>query len=66
MQKSITLKLKPAEAASIATVVQYIAASEQVAQSIVTGYYIEKQSVDARGKQPWVHLTVRAFINEPF
>ena len=66
MQKSITLKLTPAEAASTATVLEYIAASEQVAQSIVTGYYIEKQSVDARSKQPWIHLTVRAFINEPF
>lgn len=66
MQKTFSFKLLPAEAADTTAVKQYIAAAEGVDPAQVSGYYIVKQSIDARGKQPWVNLTVTASVNEPF
>lgn len=66
MQKNITLKLLPSEAADHSTVKSYIAKAATVKDSTVSGYTIIKHSIDARGRQPWINLTVNAFINEPF
>jgi uncharacterized FAD-dependent dehydrogenase len=66
MQKVIMLKLLPGEAADEATVRNYIARTESVKAADVSGYNIQKRSIDARGRQAWVNLTVQAFINEPF
>lgn len=66
MQKTISLKLLPSEAASEQSVKQYLAKSEAVKLSEIYGYTILRQSIDARGKQAWVNLTVNAFINEPY
>jgi len=66
MQQQITCKLLPSEAADAQLVTQYIARSAGVKAAAVTGYRIQKKSIDARGKQAWVNLTVTAFINEPF
>src|SRR5204863_2629748 len=66
MQKKISLKLLPSEAASDQLIKQYISKAESVELSAVSGYHILKQSIDARSKQTWVNLTVQAFINEPF
>ena len=66
MQKNITLKLLPSEAASEEHIRNYIAKAEAVALSAISGFTIQKQSVDARGKQPWVNLSLTAFIHEPF
>jgi uncharacterized FAD-dependent dehydrogenase len=67
MQKQITLKLKPEEAALPELVHQLIAQSAGVAISAVTGYRTLKQSIDARSRQQvWINLTLQAFINEPF
>jgi uncharacterized protein len=66
MQQQISLKLLPSEAASEHIVTQYIARSAGTAIDAVTGYRIQKKSIDARGKQAWVNLAVTAFINEPF
>lgn len=65
MQKTLVFKLLPSEAASDAVVKNYIAASESVPVASVTGYHTLKRSIDARGKQAWVNLSVKAFINEP-
>jgi uncharacterized protein len=56
MQKIISIKLLPSEAAR----------SEAIKISTISGYSILKQSIDARGKQTWINLSIRAFINEPF
>ncbi|HEV8504944.1 MAG TPA: NAD(P)/FAD-dependent oxidoreductase, partial [Chitinophagaceae bacterium] len=32
----------------------------------VSGYTVQKKSIDARGKQPWVNVSLLAFINEPW
>lgn len=66
MQKQITCKLLPSEAASEHTITQYIARSMGVAEAAVTGFRIQKKSIDARAKQAWVNLTVTAFVGEPF
>jgi uncharacterized FAD-dependent dehydrogenase len=66
MQQIISLKLLPSEATDEQLVAGYIARTEAISASDVTGYNIIKQSIDARGRQPWVQLSVRAFINEPF
>ena len=66
MQQQITCKLLPSEAANETIVTQYIARTAGVKTSEVSGYHIQKKSIDARGRQAWVNLTVTAFINEPF
>lgn len=66
MQKNISLKLLPSEAADERIVKEYIAKAEAVSPNTVTGFIIQKQSIDARGKQVWINLSVTAFINEPF
>ena len=66
MQKSFTLLLRPSEAASETAIRSAIAATAAVAPTAITGYYILKQSIDARSREPRIQLTVQAFINEPF
>jgi len=66
MQKSITLKLIPSEAVNEQSVKQYIAKSEGLLAADVSGYTIIKKSIDARGKQAWINLTIQAFIKEPY
>lgn len=66
MQKTLSLRLLPSEAATETLVKKYIAQAEAVAISAVTGYTILKHSLDARGRQTWVSLSLKAFINEPF
>ncbi len=67
MQKQITLKLKPEEAANSAVVQEMIAQSAGVSLAALSGYRTLKQSIDARSRQQvWINLTLQAFINEPF
>jgi uncharacterized FAD-dependent dehydrogenase len=66
MQKTISLKLLPSEAANENLVKKYIAQAEAAKLSAVSGYTILKHSIDARGRQPRINLSVKAFINEPF
>lgn len=66
MQKTISLKLLPSEAANDDAVKQYIANSESVKTADISGYHILRRSIDARGKQAWINLTLQAFIKEPF
>jgi len=65
MQKKLSLKLLPSEAADDVIVRKYIAASAGVADKAVAGYHIVRHSIDARGRLAWIHLSVNAFINEP-
>ncbi len=66
MQKKITLKLLPSEAADNGTITNYIAATAGCKPSAITGFYFLKQSIDARSKQSWINLILNAFIDEPF
>jgi len=66
MQKKITLRIQPAELGQDVVIRQLIAASEGIDKSRVTGFYVVKQSLDARSRQVWVNLMVQAFIDEPY
>ena len=66
MQQSIALKLLPHEAASHDIVKDCIALSVGKSIDQISGYFVQKKSIDARGKQAYINLTVTAFINEPF
>ncbi len=66
MQKKLSIKLLPSEAANPDVLKQLIANDCSVAAGRVTGFTLLKQSIDARGKQTWFHLSVNAFIDEPY
>lgn len=66
MQKIISLRLLPAEAIDEQFIKQAIAKAESLNPATVKGYTVLKHSIDARGKQAWIQLSVNAFINEPF
>jgi uncharacterized FAD-dependent dehydrogenase len=66
MQEKLSLKLLPSEAADEPIIKEYIAKASGKEVSEITGYNLIKRSIDARSKQPWINLTVQAFINEPF
>lgn len=66
MKKDISLKLLPSEAADEAIIKRYIARTEAVQATAISGFHILKQSIDARSRQPWINLTLKVFINEPY
>src|SRR6476659_3639378 len=66
MQKIISIRLRPSEAADENSIKNHIGQSEAIPVSSISGFHILKQSIDARGRQTWINLTVRAFIDEPF
>ncbi|MBN8787300.1 MAG: FAD-dependent oxidoreductase [Terrimonas sp.] len=66
MQKKITLRVLPSEAENDDALKSYIAASEGIASTRVSGYHILKRSIDARSRQIWINFTLRAFIDEPY
>ncbi len=66
MQQTITLKLLPHEAENSDIVKEFIALSAGKNVTDITGYFIQKKSIDARSRQAYINLSVEAFINEPF
>ncbi|MBS1919496.1 MAG: FAD-dependent oxidoreductase [Bacteroidetes bacterium] len=66
MQKKISLKLLPSEATHETLIKNHIAQSIGEKESAVSGFNIIKRSIDARSKQPWINLTLQAFIHEPY
>lgn len=66
MQQLLSLKLLPQEAVNDTIIRDYIAQAAGKKPAAVTGFYITKRSIDARGKQTWINLTVQAFVDEPF
>ena len=66
MQQKITLKLTPASASDHSEIVENIANKTGKNPVDISGYHLLKRSIDARGKNISINLTVNAFINEPF
>lgn len=66
MQQKLSLKLKPEIAASTEMIQLAIANAIGFPIAAITGFLIVKKSIDARGKQAWINLSVAVFINEPF
>ena len=66
MQKDLTIRLRPEEAANPTLVKREIALQAGHKTGEIRGFYPLKQSIDARGAQPIMQLTLRCFINEPY
>ena len=66
VQQTLQLKLLPAEAASDPIVREYIARATGRPEEEITGFNLIKRSLDARGRQPHIILTVQVFIGEAF
>jgi uncharacterized FAD-dependent dehydrogenase len=66
MQQKISLRLLPSEANDDRIIKQYLSSAAAVAEASISGYQILKQSIDARGKQAYINLTLLVFIDEPF
>ena len=64
MIKTITLSLLPAEAADEQTLKKNIAAECGCSLNSITGYIIQKRSIDARAKQVKIILLTQVFIEE--
>jgi uncharacterized FAD-dependent dehydrogenase len=66
MRQTFQLSLLPREAADDQTIREYAAKAAGHALSAITGYTILKRSIDARGRQPRIALTLQVFIDEPY
>ena len=66
MQKKLALKVLPSEAENEDVIKSYIAQTWGAKKALVTGYNINKKSIDARGRQAWINLSLDACIDEPF
>ncbi len=66
MQQKISLKILPHQAADEDAIKLLIAKTTGKKTNSITGFQIDKKSIDARAKTIWVNLTVNAFIDEPF
>ncbi|MCW3094265.1 MAG: FAD-binding protein [Ferruginibacter sp.] len=66
MQQKISFKLLPSEMADVTLLKKAIAQTAGKEESAISGFHIQKQSIDARGKPIWINLTVNAFVDEPF
>lgn len=66
MPKNVHIQLLPHEAAEPAIIKNYIAAASGISAERISGYRIQKQSLDARSKTIRINLIAQAFIDEPF
>jgi uncharacterized protein len=66
MQKTISLKLLPSEATDEGKILQHAASASGQPATQISGFNTLKRSIDARGRQAWVLLTLELFIGEPF
>ena len=66
MQKKISLQVKPSEAEDEVVLTNILSQACSVTPAQITGFTILKKSIDARGRQPWINLTLNVFIDEPY
>ena len=66
MQQSITLKVLPSQADDEAALKELAAGTVGKSPESITGFNIMRKSIDARGKQTWIQLTLQVFVEEPF
>lgn len=65
MIKILSIALLPSEAANDAVIRRNIAGELDIRAKRITGYHIQKQSIDARGRQPKIILQLEVFIDQP-
>ena len=66
MQKQLSIKVLPSEANDYSSLQNIVAQSCGVQSNRISGFRLLKQSIDARGKQTWFHLTIHVFIDEAY
>src|SRR5215217_6924989 len=66
MQKKISVRVLPSEAEDELVLSSIVSKACAVKASQLNGFTILKKSIDARGKQAWINLTLNVFIDEPF
>lgn len=66
MQKKISIKVLPSEVSDHSLLKPIIAAACNTDIHRIHGFHLLKQSVDARARQVWYHLTINVFIDEPY
>jgi hypothetical protein len=66
MQHKISIRVLPAEASDHSFLHNLIAKTTGNDPVSITGFHVLKRSIDARGRQVWVQLTLQVFINEPY
>lgn len=66
MIQNLQLRMLPAEAADTRQVNSAIAKALQIPEKEISGYQIIKHSIDARGKQAKINLSVQVFSGETF
>lgn len=66
MQQKISLRILPSEAENEVILTKIISQACAVKPAHITGFNTLKKSIDARGKQAWINLTLNVFIDEPF
>jgi len=66
MQKKISIRILPSGAEDEDFLRNAISQTVACDPASITGYRILKKSIDARGRQVWVQLTIQVFIDEPF
>src|SRR5215208_3492618 len=66
MQKKISVRVLPSEAEDEPLLSSIVSEACAVKASHLNGFTILKKSIDARGKQAWINLTLNVFIDEPF
>lgn len=66
MQQEFLLRVLPSEAASPQLLTTQIAKAAGKKPGSISGFHILKKSVDARGRQVYLNIKLKAFIDEPF
>ncbi len=66
MQKELSIKLLPSEAANNSIILKLAAAHLAIPASRITGFHLLKRSIDARSRQVYLLLTILVFADEPF
>lgn len=64
MTQEFLLKLLPKEASSDSLIIRHIAGERDIDPATVTALRVLRRSIDARGRQVFVNLKVRLYINE--
>ncbi len=66
MKKQFQLRLKPSQASSESHIREMLSKEASLPINQLSGYSIIRKSIDARGRNVFINLTVLASFNEPF
>ena len=66
MLKNIQLQILPSQASDETLLKNLVAETSGVPAAAISGFTILKKSIDARGRQAKIILTIQSFINEPY